>query len=389
MRKTTQTQTYTQWLDSYPAQSTRALYHSATKWFFHTIYNSQDAPEGLAVRYSEQAKKRDIIADLLKSLKVLNGRPPKTIKSYMNAIRQYLLFCCDIDLDTKERKMLRNHMPKGNRARTKEDELTRDKIRQILLHCDVRMKALILLLESSGVRIGEALQLRVNDVTLDAIPPVIYVRGETSKEGDYRITFLSGEAAEAVREWLKVRESYMLDAARRTKMNISHSRGKHNVAWSREPEMHTEDSLFPFGHTSTTKGLTLVLKRVGLYSKDPSTGISSIHPHMFRKYFLSQVKASGMPDAIAETLVGHSTYLSDAYRRYTSQQLAEAYTKAEPALLIFQDSKPIQQLDERTKQFDRCLFVDRTQTTPSPRPPPAQVCASALRTRTKLVILLG
>jgi integrase len=356
MRKTQQTQTYTEWLGSYPAASTRSLYHSATSSFLQTVYDKATSAEDLAKTYIEQAKagKRDYIADLLKFINAIKERPPKSIKTYATGVIQFLLYCCDIDLSTKERKMLRLRMPKGNKARTREDDLTRDKIRQLLTHCDVRMRALILLLVSTGLRIGEALQLRVDDVTLDAIPPVVYVRGETTKEGDYYIGFLMNEATEAVKEWLKVRDNYILDAARRTK-NISHSKGRNHKVWSREATPPNEGFLFPFGSTSTRNLFRKILRRAGLYSQDPTTRVSSIHPHSFRKFFLSQVKAKGMPDAVAETLVGHKTYLSDSYRRYTTQQLAEEFRKVESALYIFQDSKPIQQLDERTKQFDEVM----------------------------------
>lgn len=357
MRKTRQTQTFTEWLDSYPSSSTRASYRAAASSFLRTILGREDAPETLSAAYCAQvaAGKRNHVADLLKFVQALRERPPKTLHLYVTVVRQYLLFCCDIDLSTKERMMLRNRMPKGSRARTREDDLTQSKVRQILLHCDVRLKALILLLVSSGLRIGEALQLRVDDVTLDAVPQVVYVRGETSKEGDYRISFLTGEAKEAIQEWLKLRENYISDAARRTSKNISHSKGRHHKAWAKEPSPPSEEFLFPWSYISTIVALKRVLKRAGLYARDPATKIGTIHIHTLRKYFLSQIKAKGMPDAIAETLVGHATYLSDAYRRYPTQQLAEEYRKHESALYIFQDSKPLQQLDERTKQFDEVM----------------------------------
>jgi hypothetical protein len=47
-------------------------------------------------------------------------------------------------------------MPKGRRARTIEADLTQDKLRQILLHCDCRLKALFLFFLSSGIHVGEA-----------------------------------------------------------------------------------------------------------------------------------------------------------------------------------------------------------------------------------------
>ena len=109
MRKTT-TPTFTEWLDSYPTASTRACYHSAARSYLQIIYGSESAPpEELAKSYIQQTKsgKRDCIADLFKFVSAIRERPPLTIHLYTTAVRQFLLYCCNIDLTTKERRMLR------------------------------------------------------------------------------------------------------------------------------------------------------------------------------------------------------------------------------------------------------------------------------------------
>jgi integrase len=55
-------------------------------------------------------------------------------------------------------------------------------------------------LESSGVRVGELLKLRFNDVDMTADPPTVYTRGEYTKSGDKYVTFLTSEAREALTE---------------------------------------------------------------------------------------------------------------------------------------------------------------------------------------------
>ncbi len=362
--KTEQTQTFTEWLSSYPRQTTRKAYHTSTRSFLQTLYQTKDPPEVLAPRYIAEVKAgtRDYLRDLVAYINVQKERPPLTLRVYVTAISQFALFCLDIDLSTKDRRMLRQRLPKGNRPRTKEVDLTRDIIRKILHHSDVRTRALILFLVSSGIRIGEALKLRLNDVTLDAVPPVVYVRGETAKEGDYYISFISSEAKEALQEWVKQRESYMADAARRTAECISHSRGRYHVPRTKE-SLPSEDTLFPFSYMSANVAIRRALKAAGLYSKDPRTKIGSIHPHCFRKFFLSQIKTK-IPSEVAEALVGHQGYLSNAYRRYPTQQLAEFYCKGESALLIFQDTKELEtanaKVDERTKQNSDLMAANQS-----------------------------
>jgi len=54
----------------------------------------------------------------------------------------------------KQLKMARNKLPKGN-ARTVEDEIDAAKLRKILQYLDVKGRALVLVLASSGMIIGK------------------------------------------------------------------------------------------------------------------------------------------------------------------------------------------------------------------------------------------
>ena len=47
---------------------------------------------------------------------------------------------------------------------TQEEVFTRDDIKRILLHLPLHGKALILLLVGTGMRVGEAIQLRLSDI---------------------------------------------------------------------------------------------------------------------------------------------------------------------------------------------------------------------------------
>jgi len=82
--------------------------------------------------------------------------------------------------------------------------LTLDKVpsnvqlRKILMHMPVHGKALYLVLVSSGMRIGEALQVKLDDVDSDHDPPEVNIRRGYTKSGRPRITFISSEAKELV-----------------------------------------------------------------------------------------------------------------------------------------------------------------------------------------------
>ena len=68
--------------------------------------------------------------------------------------------------------------------------------------------ALFLFLESSGIRIGEALSLQLSDIDLTQNPVPVRVRGELTKEGNPYNSFISIEAKEALLQWLNVRDDY-------------------------------------------------------------------------------------------------------------------------------------------------------------------------------------
>ena len=83
-------------------------------------------------------------------------------------------------------------------------------LRKLIMHMPVHGKALYLLLSSGGMRIGEALQLKLNDVNFNLNPVRVEIRGEYTKTGDPYFSFISKEAKEALTEWLKNRGQYLL-----------------------------------------------------------------------------------------------------------------------------------------------------------------------------------
>ena len=59
-------------------------------------------------------------------------------------------------------------------------------------------KALFLLLSSSGMRLGEVLRLKPENIGLSSDPIRVNIRGNTTKSGNRRWAFISDEAGEAI-----------------------------------------------------------------------------------------------------------------------------------------------------------------------------------------------
>lgn len=83
----------------------------------------------------------------------------------------------DVELPARFWRRLKGRR-KGSRALMLDKVPSNATLRRILSHMDVKGRALFLVLASSGMRIGEALKLKLGDLDLNGEPAKIYIRGE-------------------------------------------------------------------------------------------------------------------------------------------------------------------------------------------------------------------
>ena len=105
--------------------------------------------------------------------------------------------------------------------------LTKDTIKQILSHGKVMDRALFLMMASSGRRSDELLAIYPEDINLNTSPATMEIkRGydykrpgrvkPTAKSKTRTTCFLSDEAVEAYKLWMKERDSYLKTAVKKT-----------------------------------------------------------------------------------------------------------------------------------------------------------------------------
>jgi integrase len=245
-------------------------------------------------------------------------------------IKEFLAYN-DIDFTRKQEKNIRNKLIEGGPV-SDETDLTKDLIRGILNASDIRMKALVLILVTSGMRIGELANLHDPDITIakDKSYGVVKLRGVSLTRGTRlknrhsRVTFIGKEAVEVLEQWYAVREKYVMRSCKR-------SRGR----WAVKDLI--DGRVFPFGIAALGASFRAVLKTGNLYQKDEDTGRSLIHFHMFRKYFITTLTYSGIPDKYVDFYSGHLGELDRAYQRQTQEQLLEIYLKGEPFLRVYDE----------------------------------------------------
>lgn len=219
-----------------------------------------------------------------------------------------------IELSRLEERVVRKRLPKATTVAT-ERPITMEILQKFLPYMRTPYRAVAHVMLATGGRADEVLQLRDQDVDLDATPARVNFRRETTKTKKARFSFLTPEAVGAVRLWLQVRDDYLETARARVRCLHIAKYGEERVK---------SDRLFPFAETAFLKNWRNALKKADLYERCEETGRATIHPHGLRKYFRTYFGAAAGVD-VAEVLMGHQGYLTGAYVRLTEEDLAAAY----------------------------------------------------------------
>jgi len=253
----------------------------------------------------------------------LQNSPSKSIQMRIACVKSFLT---ENDIDIKDR-VWRNisRRTKGGRPVTQDIVPTREVLKEILSHGTTKDRALFLTILSSGMRPDEALHLKFSDVDLKSTPAMISIPASVTKTKQSRITFMSSEAKEMIKAWLKERKTYI------DSKELKYYKAKPN-----------EELLFPFTYNTSVQMWNRLVKKAGQDMRDGKR--RKIHIMSLRKFFRTY-----MPDAmnvdIVEALMGHEIGQTPSYRRYADniEKLKKLYRDAEHQVLIFE--KPMNQDD--------------------------------------------
>ena len=272
----------------------------------------------------------DVLSDMRRFLALMNGKPSKTVKNYANAVKLFLNEKGKkIDREDWKKLTRRGYVPKYARAETQDKAPSKEILRNILNHSNIKGRALFLFLVSSSARIGETLQLKKDDMELEADPPRAHIRAEYTKGGvGARTVYFSYEARDAIKEWYKVKDTWKKRAVGGT---------------------HGGNRVFPWTDNTARFMWSLACDKAGYGIKDKKTSRRIYHLHGLRKFFRSK---SGLGVDITNALMGHSEYLDNAYLRLDEEgEIAEAYLKAMPNLSVFTvEDKTLQKKTESLEE---------------------------------------
>ena len=333
-------------VDKYKERSKETVraYRSTLKQYFNAI---EKEPRKI---YLKQ-KKNEYEEDVIKYWELLKRQAPTsrnsklwTIKSFLdhNGIEIKTIFYREILDSIKEKGTI-----------TQDNVLSTDDIKKILSHCNEKNKAIILTLASSGMRVGELLKLKEEDMHLDHDPAYIHLSGSITKNGYPRFTFITKEAKESVEAWLRIKKQYLYKI--QGKNNFQNKGGK----GIRRIKDTNSDLLFPFSYSTLQYKWDALMQQTGLEETDQRTKRLKIHIHSLRSWAISHMGIT-MPEMKLNFIVGHTTYLSKQYNKFKEADIAEDYTKVMPDLAILEASPDISGIhadmkakDEKIKQLEQ------------------------------------
>ena len=219
-------------------------------------------------------------------------------------------------------------------------------IQTALQHADQRMRMIILILSSTGCRVGSLPGLTLGNLTM--LPQ--------NKYGLYRIVFYEGTnneyytftTREAAMTGIDPYLQYRQRCGEKITFNENIQKWEPAVIPLVRPQFDVSDILQvrdnkqPMKLNSLRKALENHLLRCGLRQREHPTAPNSTKRVRktislstgFRKHVISTFIEAELNHEIRELLVDHSTMLDQHYFRPTEDQVLAEYMKAEPSLTI-------------------------------------------------------
>jgi len=255
----------------------------------------------------------DEVFDTLQMWINSNKNTASTVRTQFSYLNNYLHFR-GIKLDTKD---IQRNLTFPSKIKEERFPLELEHIQKIFTVAGFNKKVLYLCQLSSGMRMGELLQIRKRDLELDK-RIIIHIPAKVAKFNKARTTFFSIESQ--------------------------------NLLIPRLKKMTDDDFLFPHRTTKIdssrnveSQNLVKYLEKVGLDMRYESTGYHKITTHSFRSYFITKI--SRHDPNFAKFLAGQEGYLLQ-YDRMTTKEKLNKYLELEPELLIFDQSKKIAEIEK-------------------------------------------
>jgi len=272
------------------------------------------------------------------------GIKPKGLRGYLSGVKGYLRHQ-GIRINSDDFKQFVK-IPKL--VKTREIPLTKEMLLRVLHNSNSKLQTSILVALSSGLRIGELVQLKLSDVDFTTNPTKLSIRGNATKTRQSRDTYITAEATKALKDYLSryfgwtesnnhlLQDTYIFGPTT--------AKGRK----SKLPGFNVESAKL-----SLQKSLRTHVGSIPDLDVENENGYKAIHFHAFRKFFRTTV-GNAVGRDYAEALMGHGFYM-DTYYQLPEDKKKQMYFDAEPHLTISDFEaveKNIQKLSEKNSQLE-------------------------------------
>lgn len=328
---------YSSFINAIKSPATRKAYNVSMRRYLNHI--KQRSTDDMLLNTNPKVIEAQII-DYIMSLRN-NGIAYKTIQ-FLVAPRFTFYQLNDIVLN---RKKVNRYMGEYKRV-AKDLAYTTEQIQQMLQTADIRMRLIILLLSSTGCRIGALPDLVLGNLTklLDLkLYRIVFYYGTNNEY----YTFTTSECATAIDSYLLYRQR----CGEKVSFNENTNRWEPDNAPLLRLQFDSEDVLQarnprPMVNRSVREALDMHLVRAGMREVEHLTEVAT-NPNSpkrvrkpvslstgFRKHVISTFIEANLNHEIRELIVDHATQLDQNYFRPTEDQVLREYLKAEPYLMI-------------------------------------------------------
>jgi len=273
-------------------------------------------PDDLIEELMEKPKAAYNVLRKFKDYELSRGVAISTIKLRFHYVRRnFAKHGISVD-DKAEIKDIIGKIPKHRR-----EPVTHENLELICNNANHKIKSLILIQSSSGLRVSEMLTLRVKDITKKERYQ-INVRANKTKTRTERISFVSKEAEPYLEYYLQGKKE--------------------------------NDLIFDYSRSAYTTALQQILIKVGLAKRYDHSNQRLISSHSLRAFFITQMgKLEGF---FGHSLAGHDHYMAN-YDRYTPEELLEKYIEGESKLQIFDrvNEKQIKNMEKKLEEQQKTI----------------------------------
>jgi integrase len=297
---------YRNFVDTCRTLATRRVYVKALRYFMDYLHLSPEAYDKLLDQDPKVTQMN--ICDYVSFLR--KHKSPATVSAYVAAVRKFYSMN-DIQLNWDK-----IHSFEGEKEKQAEDRpYTHSEIQTLIQKTSSRNRAIILLMASSGLRVGAVPLLRIRDLEPFDNFSIYKINVYTKSKKSRYFSFCSSECRKEIDAYLEWRKRW----GERLQDDSPVFRKEYNTEGKIQVRPLTDKAIKSF--------MDVLLKDTGL-RKVPLENQKYQRSHImmchgFRKFFETNAFKAGMDHMYLRRLMGQKSGLEDAYLKLSEEDLLE------------------------------------------------------------------